>query len=169
MRSRRFSLFLYCLPLVLAGCGFHLAGASPILENVKVVYEQPYQVVPPPLVEALEARLSSGGHTHEPSKARLVINAIETTQRVGTLSPLNGEATAYTLTTTVHFDFLVGQEMLLTDQTLSTRRVYSYDDNQRLAAMAKQQELQVAMQKDLADLMILRLDTVLEHHPGKLE
>lgn len=157
-------LLLLLLSLTVVGCGFRLAGAGAVLNHVRVVYKQPYQVVPPPLIDALNMRLSGGQESKK--NARLVIHDIETVQRVAAISPVDGRATAYELTTTVHFDFLVDGEALLRDQALATRRVYSFDTSQRLAANRERQALQAAMQRDLADLILLRVDTVLDQHPG---
>lgn len=154
------------LVLTLVGCGFHLAGfGAAVLKNVNVVYEQPYQVLPPPLIDALHARLSSGKGKES---ARLVIHSIETVQRIAAISPKDGRATAYELVTTVHFDFIVEGKALLQNQALSTRRVYSFDNSRPLAADDRRRELQAAMQRALAELIILRMDTVLDRHPGKL-
>lgn len=152
------------LLLLVTGCGFHLAGSGAVLENVRVVYEQPYQVVPPPLIDALNQRLAGGDGAEY--NARLVVHDIQTVQRVAAISPADGRATAYQLVTTVHFDFVVEGETLLRDQALSARRVYSFDNSQRLAANRERRELQAAMQRELADLMLLRADTVLDRHPG---
>lgn len=157
----------FCLSLAATGCGFHLAGfGASVLDSVEIVYENPYQVLPPPLLVALQSRLS-GGEADKDQGARLVIHSIDTVRRVAAISPVDGRATAYELVTAVHFDFVVEGDVLLRNQALSTRRVYSFDNSQRLAANARRRELLAAMQKNLADLIVLRMDTVLDRHPGE--
>lgn len=157
---------ILALCLIVAGCGFHLAGSrTPGLDNVAVVHEQSYGVVPPPLIDELNARLGNGKSGKQ--NGRLVIHAIETVRRVSAVSPEDARATAYELVTTVHFDFTVDGEPRLQDQSLSTRREYSFDNSERLAAGSERRELVAAMQQELADLILLRLETALERGSGE--
>lgn len=164
---RRFLIALCLLPIV-AGCGFHLAGGSATaLDNVTVVHEQPYRVVPPPLIDALDARLSDAGS--DEATGRLVIEDVETVRRVSAVSPDDARATAYELVTTVQFEFLVDGQPRLQDQSLSTRREYSFNNSQRLSAGVERRELQAAMQEELADLILLRVETALDHRASGSE
>lgn len=157
---RRFALAAALAAVLSApmGCGFRLADTgAPALAGIVVVYEDPYRVVPPPLVEILESRL--GMPPAQPS-GRLIVREVENSRRVLAVSPSDGRAAAYELVSTVRFDFRAGGETLLADRSLSVRRGYGFDDTQRLAEEAERDELTEAMHAELADLILLRLEAV---------
>lgn len=147
---------------LLSACGFHLAGsgaAVPALRGVAVIYQQPYRVGPPPLVDALKKRLD--GPSQKPT-GRLVIREIEDIRRVLAISPTDGNAIAFEMVSTVVFDFSRPGGSSLHGQTLSVRRAYSFDATQRLAAETERRELLAAMHQELADMIVLRLQTALQ-------
>lgn len=151
----RVAVVLACAAL-LGACGFHLLGAGAEgLRSVAVVYHDPYAVVPPPLIDALKAQLDGGGAP----AGRLQIDVIEDSRRVLAVSPEDGRAIGYELITTVGFDFAWGGEPLLIDQTLTARRAYSFDNTARLVAETQRRELIAAMHEELANLIVLRMET----------
>lgn len=163
-RMNRFSALLITTTF-LAGCGFYLKGQGPAtesLQRVSVSYEQPYRVGEPPLVMALQNRLRAQNKLVE-SKAitRIHLSDIRNQSRVLSVSPIDGRTSAVELTTTARFDVSERGQPLLTDQTLEVRRAYSFDNTERLAAEAEQDDLIAAMHSELADLILLRAQTAL--------
>lgn len=156
--------------LLLAGCGFHMMGASPLPEGVDrmyVSYSDDYQVGDPPLVETLRQRLRERhvlGDSGAP--ARLAIRGIENRQRIISVSPVDGQVAEYELTTTVVFDYTVNDASQLQNERLSVSRSYSFDNTERLAAEQEQRELLTAMHEELSNLILLRVATANEKLAG---
>ncbi len=150
---------LLLLSLWLPACGFHMAGsvAGVELEGLQVEYQQPYSVLPPPLLDVLRARTGDG----KGSAARLVIRDIDDTRRVLSVSPQDGRANAFELISEASFDLIRDGETLLRDQQVSTQRDVGFDDSRRLAADAESRDLRAAMHAELADLILLRVETAL--------
>jgi len=145
----------------LAGCGFHLQGASPLpsgVERMHVSYSDDYRVGDPPLVQTLEQRLRERGVLGESgAAAQLDIAEIDNNQRIVSVSPRDGRVAEYELTTRVRFDYSVNGATQLSGETLSVTRNYSFDDTERLAAEAEQRDLLTSMHRELADLILLRI------------
>lgn len=150
------------LTLALAGCGFRLQGSAPLpadVEAVRVAYEQPYGVAAPPLILILEQRLRSRGALGgADADAVLRIAELNTRRRLLAVSPEDASGAVYELETEVVFDFRVGGDTRLARESLTVRREYSFDDTARLAAEAERDDLSKAMQAELADLILLRLE-----------
>lgn len=161
-RRRSVALLVWLATVaLLAGCGFHLQGASPLpegIESMYVSYSDAYRVAEPPLVETLRQRLRErkvlGGAG---APARLAIETIENRQRIVSVSPVDGRVAEYELTTEVSFDYSVKGADQLSGETLRVTRNYSFDDTERLAAEQEQSELLTAMHEELANLILLRV------------
>lgn len=147
--------------LALAGCGFHLQGASPLpagIDSMYVDYNDDYRVGAPPLVETLQQRLREQGLLGEvDAPARLDIQRIDNRQRIVSVSPIDGRVAEYELTTRAVFDYSVNGATQLSNETLSVTRNYSFDDTERLAAEAEQRELLTSMHEELANLIFIRI------------
>lgn len=162
-RARRIAAaaFLATAGALLSGCGFHLQGASPLPDGVGTMYvnyNDDYRVGDPPLVETLQQRLRERGVLGQAdAPAQLDINDIDNSQRIVSVSPVDGRVAEYELTTTVSFDYSVNGATQLQDQTLSVRRSYSFDDTERLAAESEQRDLLTNMHEELAHLILLRV------------
>ena len=147
--------------VLLAGCGFHLQGASPLpdgIQSMYVSYSDDYRVGDPPLVETLRQRLRERGVLGQANApARLNIEEIENRQRVVSVSPVDGRVAEYELTTEVSFDYDVKGASQLQNETLRTSRNYSFDNTERLSAEQEQSELLTSMHEELANLILLRV------------
>ncbi|GAB3680310.1 LPS-assembly lipoprotein LptE [Salinisphaera aquimarina] len=147
--------------LGLAGCGFHLQGASPLpkgIDAMYVSYNDDYRVGDPPLVETLQQRLRERGLLGEvDAPAQLDIQRIDNRQRIVSVSPVDGRVAEYELTTQVLFDYSVNGATQLANEQLSVTRDYSFDDTERLAAEAEQRDLLTSMHEELANLVLLRI------------
>lgn len=149
------------LMAALTGCGFHLQGASPLpdgIHSMYVSYNDNYRVDTPPLVIALKDRLRRRhllGDSDTP--AQLVIHDLVNGKRLMSVSPVDSDAAEYELTSRARFSYRVNGADQLSDQQLSVTRHYSVDQSQRLSADAEQKDLLTSMQKELANLMLIRI------------
>ena len=147
--------------VLLAGCGFHLQGASPLpdgIQSMYVSYNDDYRVGDPPLVETLRQRLRERGVLGQANApARLDIEEIENRQRIVSVSPVDGRVAEYELTTAVSFDYDVKGASQLRNETLRISRNYSFDNTERLGAEQEQRELLTSMHEELANLILLRV------------
>ncbi|MDA3919260.1 MAG: LPS assembly lipoprotein LptE [Salinisphaera sp.] len=149
---------------VLGGCGFHLQGSSPLpdgVDSMYVSYNDPYRVDTPPLVTRLRERLRRQhllGETDAP--AQLIINHLVNDSRLMSVSPVDSTAVEYEISTQVNFSYRVNGADQLSDQTLTVTRDYSVDQGQRLSVDAEQESLLTSMQKELANLILIRIAEV---------
>ena len=160
-RGMRGAIAVLMASLLLAGCGFHMQGTSPLPEGVgklHVSYHDNYRVGEPPLVNALKQRLRRQhllGGTNAP--ARLTIKSLEEGERVVAVSPVGADAAVYEVVVQVVFDYSVNGKPVLKDEKLSTSRNYSVSDTQRLAQEEEKDNLLEQMQQELANLILTRI------------
>jgi len=153
--------------LLLAGCGFHLAGKRPLppaLSSVYIDSVTPYQVSEPPLETALRAGLRRRGAdvASDMEKARTVVRLSELKDRREVLSVgPDGKAIEYLLVSSVRYEVISGGRALLPPDTLSASRDYSFQPQQVLAKEAEEQRLREYIQGELAELIMLRLEAKL--------
>lgn len=156
--------------LLLSACGFHLAGNRPLPEALKSVYIlviAPYRVSEPPLETALRNLLQRrGGQVRGKAENGVTVirlSDLAETRSVLSLGP-DGKALEYQLTTRVTFQVMRNGAALLPPDTLSVSRDYSFNAQQVLAKEAEETRLRDFIQNELAQLLMLRLETRL----GKL-
>ncbi len=159
---QRIVLMLLAFSL-LSACGFYLKGqrpASAALQSVSISYEQPYRVGDPPLVMALQNRLRAQNKlVRSDAQTRIHLSDIRNEAKVLSVSPIDGRTSEIELVSSAIFRISADGEPLLKDQTLSVRRAYSFDNTERLASEAEQDDLLASMQTELADLILLRAET----------
>jgi LPS-assembly lipoprotein len=160
------TLAVLALSAWLAGCGFYLKGSRPLPEglgDVNVEFDNRFGVEKPPLVKALERRLAARPDTgdDQPFASRLIIRSVKTEQGVLSVSPVDGTAAEYELMSTAHFDFRHKGGVVLSDSQVGARRMYSLDNTERLAAEAEREILVEAMQEEMADLILLKIENEL--------
>ncbi len=155
------------LPLLLAGCGFHLAGERPVPQALSSVYidmVQPYRVGTPPLELALQSRITASGgevksHMGDAKSVLRLSNLSETRE---TLSiGADGLANEYRLVTQVTFELHSGEQELVPPQPQGVYRTYSFSVDEVLGKEAEEARLRDYMQGELADLILLRIDAQL--------
>lgn len=147
--------------VMLAGCGFHMQGATPLpkgIDAMHVSYHNDYRVGDPPVVSALKQRLRRQHLLgNMDAAAQLEIASIQTTQRVVSVSPVNGDAAEVAVTMRVVFNYSVNGADQLSGETLSATRNYSIDDTQRLSSEEQRDQLLSDMQQNLANLILERV------------
>ena len=157
--------------LLLAGCGFHLAGTRPLPDALAFVYVDvvtPYRVSKPPLESALASRLLRRGARvlGSPGDARTLLRITDLTEvrEVLSVDPF-GKAVEYKLTTRLRYELSQAGQPLVPPDTLQVSRDYSFNAQQVLAKEAEEARLQSFMQDELAELVLLRLEALLTNPP----
>lgn len=155
------------LALLLGGCGFHWAGSRPLPGQLSWVYIDvvtPYQVEKPPLEAALRSRLLRRGGVVSGSvaEARTVLRILELTESREVLSvdPF-GKAVEYKLTTRLKYELLEDGQPVVPSDMLRVSRDYSFNAQQVLAKEAEETRLQSFIQDELAELLLLRLEALI--------
>jgi len=154
-------LLSFMVVWLLAGCGFHLQGTSPLPEGIDklhVSYHDNYRVGEPPLVKTLKQRLRRQhllGNADAPAQLR--INSLKKGERLVAVSPVGADAAVYEVVVQVMFDYSVNGKPILKNEQLSTSRDYSVSDTQRLAQDEEKNNLLKQMQQELANLILTRI------------
>ena len=158
---------LAALVLLLAGCGFHWAGSRVLPSQLSWVYIDvvtPYQVEKPPLESALRTRILRRGGvvSGDAGAARTVLRITDLTETREVLSvdPF-GKAVEYKLTTRLKYELLEDNQPLVPEGVLRVSRDYSFNAQQVLAKEAEEARLQSFIQDELAELLLLRLEALI--------
>lgn len=152
---------------LLAGCGFHWAGSRPLPPEISWVYIDvvtPYQVEKPPLEAALRSRLLRRGGVVSGSvgAARTVLRISDLTesQEVLSVDPF-GKAVEYKLTTRLRYELLEDNQAVVPGDVMRVSRDYSFNAQQVLAKEAEEARLRSFIQDELAELLLLRLEALI--------
>ena len=147
------------LALMLTACGFHRQGVTPMSPVMNVTYvdakdeRSDFQ-------RGLTRALKAGGTTITPTRAAasavLRIERDETGQRVLSVSARN-TPTEYEIFYTVTYAVTAGGNEVLSPQTLTLTRDYSFDDEALLAKQHEEGILREALARDLVNLVMRRL------------
>ena len=155
------------LSAILAGCGFHWAGSRVLPSQLSWVYIDvvtPYQVEKPPLEASLRTRLLRRGGvvSGNAGDARTVlrISDMTETREVLAVDPF-GKAVEYKLTTRLHYELLEDGRAIVPPDVLRLSRDYSFNAQQVLAKEAEESRLQTFIQDEMAELLLLRLEALL--------
>lgn len=160
------------LALLLAGCGFHVAGSRalpPELLSVYIDVVTPYTVSKPPVEGALRARLLRRGAliagSADAARTTLRITDLSEVREVLSVDPF-GKAVEYKLTSKLRYALVANGRAVLPPDVMQVSRDYSFNAQQVLAKEAEEQRLQAFMQDELAELLLLRLDAMLTRPAG---
>ena len=154
---------------LLAGCGFRLAGSRPLPEALQSTYIEviaPYRVSEPPLEVSLRTLLQRrGGHVKNSSTgAHSVIKLSNLKESRLVLSiGTDGKVLEFQLVTSVTYQVNAGDKVLMTPDTLTLSRSYSFNAEQVLAKDAEEARLRQYIQSELAELLLLRMEALLGH------
>lgn len=160
------------LAALLTGCGFHLAGSRPLpgpLQSTYIDVVVPYHVSEPPMEVSLRTLLQRrGGHVQSSaSSADTVIRLSDLKESRLVLSiGTDGKVLEFQLVTSVTYQVSSGGKVLMPPDTLSLSRSYSFNAEQVLAKDAEEARLREYIQRELAELLLLRMEAVLSHAPG---
>jgi LPS-assembly lipoprotein len=170
-RTLRFAPVLGAL--LLCACGFHLAGSRPLPDALQKVYIDVvarYRVSEPPLEASLRTRLLRQGaevtKEAEGSTAVIKLTNLKESRQVLSVGP-DGKAQEFLLITTVDYEVRSGAQPLLPPGSLrvtrDVTRDYSFNEEQILAKEAEEARLRDYIQDELAELLLLRIETQLAH------
>jgi LPS-assembly lipoprotein len=161
MNVRRAAL---TLSLLLAGCGFHLAGERPLpptLQSLYIDMVDPYRVTAAPVEAALQKRIASRGGTvksrAEDASATLRLSDLVQRQEVLSIGT-DSKAVEYRLIVSLRYELDAGNRVLIAPDSLSVSRDFSFSAQQILAKNAEQAKLNNWLQDELAELLLLRLE-----------
>ncbi|MBR9813110.1 hypothetical protein GYB61_04550 [bacterium] len=150
-----------------SACGFQLRGRQalpPALSQVFIQVQSEYGVLEPPIVAALRRSLRARGATVVrkawQADSALVIEQLENTRRILSVGS-DGKAIEYELTTTVRYALRDDKDNRIPPQQLSLTRDYLFNSEAVLATEAEERKLRDVMQAELAELMLLRLESTL--------
>ena len=150
------------LCLLLAGCGFHLEGRTPLPATVKTAYVQATDEQTDFVQSLRKALLSSGA---QPPSSRKTASAVvyilkdEVLLRTLSVSALN-KPNEYEVTYNIRFSVSAGEKELLAPQDISATRSYSFDETRLLAKEHEEAILRQAMAHDLADRVVRQLSSL---------
>lgn len=157
------------MSVVLGGCGFHLAGRTPIppqLQTVYIDFVDPYHVAVPPLQTDLVDRLTSSGAkvVPYPQQAKSILRLSNLTQsREAVAIGPDGRALEYRLITSVRYELASGEKVLLPPETQTVSGDYSFNAQQILAEEEEETRLEKYIQDELAELLLVRIQARLTH------
>ena len=160
MATAKYSILLSVCALT--ACGFRLAGS----ESLPAVMARPYLSLKDPYTDfsrEFEHQLKSSGATLQPTRAGATAT-VEVTkdlvqQRTLAVSAKN-IPTEYELTYTITFSVHGGDRELLTPQTISLSRDFSYDETLQLAKEHEADILRQQMARDLVSIALRRLTSL---------
>lgn len=171
--SSRLAIAALFTGAVLSACGFQLRGRRalpPALNQVFIQVQSDYGVLEPPIVAALRRSLRARGATvvrkSWQADSALVIESLRDSRRILSVGS-DGKAIEYELTTTVRYALRNDNANRIAPQQLSLTRDYLFNSEAVLATEAEERKLRDVMQAELAELMLLRLESTLAAQPGK--
>jgi LPS-assembly lipoprotein len=142
-----------------------------VLRRVYIDVVVPYRVSEPPLETSLRQRLTRQGATvtKEAASATATIKLTNLKEGRQVLSVgTDGKAIEFLLVTTVDYEVIDGGQVLLTPGSLRVTRDYSFSDEQVLAKEAEEARLREYIQDQLAELLLLKVETQLSHQAGRV-
>jgi LPS-assembly lipoprotein len=150
------------LVALLAGCGFHLAGRTPLPESMKTPYVQAADLQSDFVQSLRKALLTSGARPPSDKRsASSVVYIIKDAVVHRTLSvSAQNKPNEYEVTYNVRFSVSAGDKELLAPQDISATRSYSFDETRLLAKDHEEAILRQAMAHDLAERVIRQLSSL---------
>ncbi|MDX1496595.1 MAG: hypothetical protein R3352_03495 [Salinisphaeraceae bacterium] len=173
MRNFILVLVVSATSLFISGCGFHLQGSRPLpaaLSKLTVSYPQAFDVVRPPLLDHLQAEAESrGGWVVDVADAQtsvVHIKEIDHGSDLLTVTADTVERVETLLSMRVEFELTKNGEVLVPEQTVSVFREIFFDRDQVIAIEHEHEDVRNAMQKELARMIFLRIETQLAAKPS---
>jgi LPS-assembly lipoprotein len=153
---------LLALVLAAGGCGFHMQGAVTLPPGIDTVYIAAKDELSPFTVE-LRRVLDDAGAEIAPSagEADAVIRVTQdrTGRRVLSVSARNTPQ-EYQIFYAIEFSIARGDEQAAKPQAIELTRTYSFSESDLLARDREENILREAMARDLAGLVLRRLESL---------
>jgi LPS-assembly lipoprotein len=161
--NRRFTVTLaLSAALLLAGCGFRLQGASELpegLDRVHVATRDELSAFSVELFRGLERAGAQRAASPGEADAVVRISADKTGRRVLSVSARNTPQ-EFEIYYVVEYSIDAGGQQVVPPQRLELTRNISFDESQLLAKDREQEILRDAMARDLAGLVLRRLESL---------
>jgi len=161
-RAQIVALLTLALALAVGGCGFHMQGATALPQGIDKVYVSGKDELSPFSVE-LRRALDDAGAAAAPSagEADAVIRVTQdrTGRRVLSVSARNTPQ-EYQVFYAVEFSINRGDEQAVKPQAIELTRTYSFSESDLLAMDREENILREAMARDLAGLVLRRLESL---------
>ena len=144
---------------LLGACGFHLQGVSrlpPAFATTRLVAEDRYTSFHGALVDALHSAGVQLTTSAADATATVEVLADDSGQRVLSVSALN-TPTEYEVYYTVRYRVRIGDKEVLSPKVLTLTKDYSFNEAAVLAKEAEQQQIRVALARELAVIVMRRL------------
>ena len=162
MRTASSRALLLLLAALLAGCGFQMRGAMTLPEGVSSVYVTAPDLLSPFAVElrsALERSGASMAGSAAAADAVIRVRNDRTGRRVLSVSSRNTPQ-EYELFYTIDYTIDRGGAEVVPLQRHELTRSFTFDQSRLLAKDREEDVLREAMARDLADLVLRRLDSL---------
>lgn len=151
-----------------AGCGFHLRGATELpagIERVHVATRDELSAFSIELFRALEQAGARRAASPADADAVVRVRADKTGRRVLSVSARNTPQ-EFEIFYQVEFSIDVGGQEAVPAQRLELTRNISFDESRLLAKDREEEILRGAMARDLADLVLRRLESLPDAQSG---
>lgn len=158
------ALALSMVCVLLAGCGFHLAGGRALpepLKRVRIDMVAPYRVSEPPVETSLRTRLMQRGAevVEERDESVTVIRLTDLRQSREVLSVgADGKALEYELILRLNYDVRTGQQVWVPPTAIEARRDYSFNAQEILPKEQEAERLREFLEGEMAELLLLRIE-----------
>jgi LPS-assembly lipoprotein len=160
--ARIFALLGLVLALAAGGCGFHMQGATALPAGIQKVYVSTKDELSPFAVE-LRRALDDAGAAVAPSagEADAVIRVTQdrTGRRVLSVSARNTPQ-EYQVFYSIQYSITRGDEEAVKPQAIELTRTYSFSESDLLAKDREENILREAIARDLAGLVLRRLESL---------
>jgi LPS-assembly lipoprotein len=160
---RGVGVLLLTIPaLLMAACGFHLEGRTPLPDAVRTPYVQTTDQQTDFVQSLRKALLRSGAEpSGDKDRASAVVYILrdDVVRRTLSVSAQN-QPNEYEVTYNVRFSVSAADKELLAVQDISATRTYSFNETQLLAKEHEESILRQAMAHDLADIVMRQLSSL---------
>ena len=162
-------LLAWVVVTMTTACGFHLKGQRALpkeMQNVFLDYRRGLDVIQPVIIEEIQRSLRNRGgvvgRSPYTDATRLQVSHPRYQQRTQSVD-LDGDTNEIEIVTTVTFGLYSGDGTMLINDTLVARRDYSFDPADALAQEEEARRLRESMGKELAELLLLRVEAQLSN------
>ncbi len=148
--------------LLLAGCGFHLEGRTPLPAQLRVAYLDAHDGQTDFVQGLRRALIISGAHvTDRSTAATAVVHVLEdsVTPRVVAVSSTNLPR-EYEITYSVRISVTANGKQLLAPQEVSVSRDSAFDEHVVLAKEKENAILRAALARDLVEIVMRRFSSL---------
>lgn len=153
------NLMVAGLALLLSACGFQLRGtgdAEFALTEIDLQARDSHGQTVQQLKDLLE---SNDVHVHPGARYSLNLANEQTRQRTASYTS-SARSAEYELTSTLDYEFLGPQNMLLLEDSIEVQKVYVHDSNNLIGSSQEGDQLRQEMRRELLQQLTLRIQRI---------